>query len=887
MHTPKLPHGVRRLFRLPRNRERLVREMDDEIRFHFDMRVAELVADGLSERDAELEAMRRFGDAAEFRAYSEGRAVRQARRSLVLEWLEDWTQDIRYAARQFRKSAGFTAAAVMTLALGMGANTAIFTVVHRVLLAPLPYPSGNRIAMLQMDRGWPPNATVEAWQARARSIATLAAVEVDAMAVMNDEGEDTVHAFITPNYLELLGLHPALGRAFTPADVRSHAAVAMIGYGLWNRAYGGRADVIGQTVRVDDRQYTIVAVAPPDMGLPMQPRFIRHWHEAAAGIWLPARLDSLRGANLYAQLGPGVTAQQATAELQAIVNEGPLVQGKHATVRAMRAQDFLDPREVRAVTMLFAAVGVLLAIACANVANLLMSRAWTRRRELAVRVALGAGRARLARQVLTESVILALAGGILGLGVAWLALRIIVALRPPELQNLAGIHIASTVLWWSGAIAVLTGLLFGCAPALFAGARSAADVLRGEARTGAGNVASRRIRSGLIVFEIAMSLVLLVGAGLLVRSFAALEQIPLGFDPHGLLSVEVIVVPRMPVDAKVAIGRQLLESVRAVPGVTDAAVGTLPDEPYADPEPLETDPDASGRTYRVSGFSPTLVSPNYFRVARMSLQQGRLPDSTGWQTAAGAGQSGMPAEIVINRSLAHRLWPDGHALGARVSTGSTPKSNSYIVVGVVDDIRMPGAHDPVKDARVYQLPIPRIGIMTMLVRVAEPAAIMTPLLRRAVSSTDPRVLFRGVTIGDDNVRDSLAPARFAMALLTAFSIVALVLSGIGLYGVISYSVSQRTREIGIRVALGAEARCVAGLVIGGGLRLTLAGVLLGVVAAIPAARSLASLLYGVSPADPTTVACVALLVGAIAVLASYVPARRALRVDPTEALRAD
>jgi predicted lysophospholipase L1 biosynthesis ABC-type transport system permease subunit len=222
-----------------------------------------------------------------------------------------------------------------------------------------------------------------------------------------------------------------------------------------------------------------------------------------------------------------------------------------------------------------------------------------------------------------------------------------------------------------------------------------------------------------------------------------------------------------------------------------------------------------------------------------------------------------------------------------VSTGSTPKSNSYIVVGVVDDIRMPGAHDPVKDARVYQLPIPRIGIMTMLVRVAEPAAIMTPLLRRAVSSADPRVLFRGVTIGDDNVRDSLAPARFAMALLTAFSIVALVLSGIGLYGVISYSVSQRTREIGIRVALGAEARCVAGLVIGGGLRLTLAGVLLGVVAAIPAARSLASLLYGVSPADPTTVACVALLVGAIAVLASYVPARRALRVDPTEALRAD
>lgn len=889
MHTPKLPTGARRLFRLPESRARLVREMDDEIRFHFDMRVAELLTQGLSERDAEAEAMRRFGDADEFRTYSESRAVRHARRHMVLEWLEDWTQDIRYAARQFRKSAGFTALAVLTLALGMGANTAIFTVVHRVLLAPLPYPDGNRIAMLQMDEGWPPAATVQAWVGRAHSIETLAAVEIDAIAVMSDEadeGEDTVHAFITPNYLQLLGLRPALGRSFTPADVRSHAAVAMIGYGLWKRAYGGRADVIGQTVRVDDRAYTIVAVAPRDMGLPMQPKFIRHWREAAAGIWLPASLDSLRDANLYAKLRPGATAQHATAELQAIADEEPAVGGTHVSVRAMRAQDFLDPREVRAVTVLFAAVGVLLAIACANVANLLMSRAWTRRREFAVRVALGAGRARLARQVLTESVILALAGGILGLGLAWLALRIIVALRPPELQNLAGIHIDSAVLWWSGAFAVLTGMLFGCAPALFAGARAAADVLRGETRTGAGNVASRRIRSGLIVFEIAMSLVLLVGAGLLVRSFAALEQIPLGFDPHGLLSVEVL-IPRMPVEAKVAVGRELLESVRAVPGVTGAAVGTLPDEPYAAREPLETDPDASGRTHQVSGFSPTLMSPNYFRIAGMSLLQGRLPDSAGWETTAGAGQSGMPAEIVINQALAHRFWPDGHAVGAHLSTGNTRMSDSYTVVGVVDDIRMPGAHDPMKDARVYRLPIPRIGIMTLLVRVAGPVGRMTASLRRAVSSADPRVLFRGVTIGDDNVRDSLAPARFAMALLTAFSIVALALSGIGLYGVISYTVSQRTREIGIRVALGAEASAVARMVIGGGLRLALAGVLLGAVAATATSRALESMLYAVSPADPATVVVVALLVAAIAMLASYVPTRRALRVDPTEALRAD
>ena len=435
---------------------------------------------------------------------------------------------------------------------------------------------------------------------------------------------------------------------------------------------------------------------------------------------------------------------------------------------------------------------------------------------------------------------------------------------------------------------MLTGVLFGCAPALFAGARSAGDVLRGEARTGAGNVASRRLRSALIVIEIAMSLVLLVGAGLLVRSFLALQRIPLGFDPHGLVSVEVLIVPRLPIDAKVAIRASLLERLRAVPRVTGVAVGTLPDEPYGAFGSLETEPDASGHTYRLSAFSTMLISPNYFRIARMSLIQGRLPDSVGWETAAGAGQSGMPTEIVVNRALAHRFWPDGRAIGARLVSGrGTIMPESYTVVGVVDDIRMPGAHDPAKGVQVYRLPIPRVGIMTVLVRLAGPAGDMTASLRHAASSVDPRLIFRGLTIGDDNLRDSLAPARFAMALLAAFSLIALVLAAIGLYGVISYSVSQRTREIGIRVALGAEARAVSAMVIAGGLRLAVAGVLLGAVAAAAITRVLASLLYGVSPADPVTFVAIALLVGAIALLASYVPARRAVRIDPTEALRAE
>ena len=907
-----LPRGVRRLLRLPPTSARLVRDMDDEMRFHLAMRIDELRAQGLNDFEAEAEALRRFGDTGEFHSYAVRRASRHARWETVSRWLEGWSQDLRFAARQAARSRTVTALAVLTLALGIGANTAIFTVVHRLLLAPLPYPNGNRIVLLAVQSGdggpsSPNGALVDAWRARAHSVADFAAVRVDAILVQGTEEQDTITATITSNYLDLLGIHPVLGRGFAPAEELSGTSpVAMITYGLWQRRYGGRQNVIGSAIDIGGKPFTIVGVTPPEMGIPMS-LDIRgaSLHEATPSIWLPASLDSV-GGDLFAKLRPGISAKQASAELQSILastppaqsRSGPFARSASCCARALRAQDFVDPNESRAVEVLFAAVGVLLLIACANVANLLMSRAWTRRREFAVRVALGAGRARLARLVLTESLGLAIAGGMLGVGVAWQTLRAIIALRPPALANLASVRLEAPVLLWSIAISIATGVLFGSAPALFAGARSVGDVLRSETRAGSADARARRLRSGLVVAEIALSLMLLVGAGLLARSFIALAHTPLGFEPHGLVAFDALMPPRgfrgMPFEARFALERSILQRVRATPGVADAAIGTMPGQAYhVFGGSLAADPDASGQPRTVQGYGTVFMTPSYFRTAHMTLIAGRLPDSTlGGGFIAGPTN---PAEIVVNRKLARRLWPDGRVLGARVHPvragkgfappgppGVDAPETPSVVVGVVDDARLPGTS---AEPTIYQWPVP--VEVPLVARITGSNMAGVAAIRRAITDAAPMVFVQTVTVGDEYLRDALAPTRFALALLAAFSIIALVLAAVGLYGVIAYSVTQRTREFGIRVALGAEPRAIAGLVLGDGARRTLAGVLLGAAGAVGGTRALASLLYGVTVADPITFAGVVLLVAVVALLASYLPARRALRIDPVEALRAE
>ncbi|MGH7689900.1 MAG: ABC transporter permease, partial [Gemmatimonadaceae bacterium] len=449
----KLPPGVRRIFRLPWTSREMRRDLDDELRFHLQMRIANLRALGMSERDAEAEAIRRLGDEHELKAYCLRVDERRAVVDRAVGWLQDWAQDLRLAARHARRSPAFTALAVLTLALGIGANSAIFTVIHRLLIAPLPYPDGNRIVMpvIQGKDGTgsaADPAIVRAWQARAHTIGPLGGMVVDAMAVHELGEQDTVHAWITPNYLDVLGIRPELGRGFTDADARAGApAVAMITDRLWRARFGGSATAIGSTIDVDSLRHTIVGVTPPAMGNPASIGWPgTRLHDAAASIFLPTVLDSMGEPSIVARLRPGVSADAASHELQSIASTVPVPARRFGApvptccARALRAQDLLDPGEVQSVKLLFAAVGVLLLIACANVASLLMSRAWIRRREFAVRMALGAGRGRLIRLIFTESVTLGVAGGLCGLALAWGALRVIIALRPPALDGLAGLH---------------------------------------------------------------------------------------------------------------------------------------------------------------------------------------------------------------------------------------------------------------------------------------------------------------------------------------------------------------------------------------------------------------------------------------------------------------
>jgi predicted permease len=895
----------------------MMRDADDEVQFHIDMWKQEFRARGMSEAEAEAAAQRRFGDTNEYREYAERRAARTARWQRVAEWVAEWMQDIRFAGRQFRKAPAFSAIAVLTLALGIGANTAVFSVVHHLLIAPLPYPNGNRIVALRVTgrRGMaglasfgfasdaptiPPRDVVAAWASRSQTLEMVAGAEEQFLSILPNGQQDTVsHAFVTANFLPALGARPALGRNFRPEEELSERAhVAMISYGWWQREYGGRSDVLGKMAEYNGDPYAIVGVMPAGLTLPMSTTSIDQLSTPSPDVWIPTPLKSV--STPFGLLRAGVAAERATSELQSIINAMRADNPRDTLrARAMRAQDFLAPREVRTIQILFAAVGVLLLIACANVANLLLVRAWTRRGEFAVRMGLGAGRARLVRLALTESVLLSLVAGALGVLIAWQGVRVIASLRPAALDSLSGVHIEPVVLFWTASISIVTGILFGGAAALFVGSRNVVDLLRSETRTTSGAGVSRRIRSSLIVLEIALSLTLLVGAGLLIRSFAALQQTPMGFDPHRLVSIDILIPPVIKraghgPDVRAAVEQQLREA----PGVIDVAVGTLPTAGFHLPGSLVTESATGDRQLGVSDYMTTWIDTNYFRTTGTALLAGRLPAAGSSDEVQTPPYRALSEEIVVNRALARRIAPDGNVLGKRIRTvdsGMRGPPGSDVpnivtwstVVGVSDDVHLPGVRGDVQDYQVYTMPLARMPDPAYVVRMTTVPPGVESVLRKVIQRADPTLVARRARLADDYVREALAPTRFAMALLGAFAFVALVLSVVGLYGSITYSVSQRTREIGIRVALGASPKSVMGLVLGDGVKLALAGIVLGLAAAAGTTRVLASLLYSVTASDPVTFVLIGGGVAGVALLASYIPARRAVRIDPVEALRAE
>ncbi|HTK54022.1 MAG TPA: ABC transporter permease [Gemmatimonadaceae bacterium] len=852
----------------------------EEIEFHREMLATDLKRQGLSPDAARAAARRAMGNETYMRE--------EARGVWLSATVEAVLKDGRYAWRGLRRSPLFTAVAVLTLAICIGADTAIFTVMHHVLLAPLPFPDANQIVRLDTPPASNPEMhhlalypdVVRAWAARSRTVEDLVATESNMVRIGADSTEPLVPgASVTPSFLILLRTPPALGRGFTADDARKGASpVAMIGYGFWRTHYGGAMDVVGRPITVNGVQRTIVGVTASHVRIPTA-------YQQRTDVWLPFDLDSGDGVlDAVARLRPGVTPAMASRELDAIMREAAsdTTWAKTSRAFARRAQDLVDVRQKRSIELLFVAVGVLLVIACANVANLLLMRAWMRRRELAVRRALGAGRLRLARQLLTESLILAVLGGALGLLIGWRGLRAIAALTPTDrVVPPLPIHFDSAVLLWTIALSVATGLLFGVGPALLSGGKAIGDALRSGAQSATGSSSARRLRSGIVVAEVALSMVFVVGATLLLRSFVALERTSIGYDPARLVSVSVELTRQPPTADRAAVEGTLLHTLGALPGVGGAALGNVPQFNVGE-GPLAIETPTGAQTVDMQIFMLDFVGSDYFRLVRLPLLQGR--------TFATTGSSGAANEIIVNRTVARRFWPDGRAVGGRLRIGEPPNAKWLTVVGVAADVQLPGKTGDFYTAQMYRpTSAADAAVSNVVLRLNTSAAptldqsVERALKAAGLSGKVARVVWAEQAL--DTIL--LVWPRFALILFGLFAAIALGLSALGLYGVMAYSVTQRSREIGLRAALGADPGAVARLILGDSLRLVTLGCGLGIIGAYLAARMLAAFLFETSPADPTSFAAAVILLTSVALLASFVPMRRAVRIDPMDALRGD
>jgi putative ABC transport system permease protein len=887
--SSSLPRHIRRLFRLPSTRDRMLRDADDEMRFHLAMRVAEFQAAGMSEEEAVSEAQRRFGDASDFRAYTMWRAERRARRLALVRWADECGQDLRVALRQFRHAPTFGVVVVLTLAVCIGATTAMYGVVRHLLLAPLPYADGNRIVSVEArsegdgDFRWQIGSDLyRLWAARSRTLEDFAGYEWGAHALSDRAREGTADdsvsgSIVTPSFLSLLRIRPSLGRSFLPEDARRGAPrVVLLGDSIWRSRFGGSRDVIGESVTVDGSPRTIVGILPPRLGSPLP-----SGGHGGQSIYLPLDIDSARGVDAFARLRPGVTSAAASRELDAILHTLPDTGWLHGARGAARtARDRVAPDRRHGVEVVFIAAAGLLLISCADVAGLLLMRSWTRRREFAIRQVIGAGRARLARQLLAESLFLAIPAGAFGVLVAWLGLRVVHAAGP---SYIAQTPLDDAALLWTLLSSVATALLFGFAPALLAWERSLDEALRsGGARVGQGRAASRA-HAMLVVTQIALSLVFLATGTVLARSFVALLREPIGYAPEGLFEVRVEETVRPKEGSQetenVSSLRTLREVLAATPGVGEVAVGPLPLRRTV-PAPAEVEGASGVRPSGLMAVGGADVNPEYFHVARIPLVRGRGFDAS--PTAAAN-------EVIINQSLARRLFPDRDALGARLRMSDTKGAPWLTVVGIAGDVHMPGDVGPEFFRwQMYGSPasIER-GAGSLIVRARGEPTALRPLLARAIERSGVGVKLDDIVKSTTILEYAYHSPRFALVIFGLFTLIAVALAAVGLFGIIAHAVTRRTREIGIRVALGAEPAALARTIVGQSVRLVVVGCAIGLVAAKTAGSLLSKLVYGVNGTDLLALGGSVAILVAIALGASVIPVRRALRVDPMEALRSE
>ena len=879
------------------HRRRLEHDLDDELAFHLAMREAEYHRDGVPGVEATQAARRRFGNVTYLKE--------QCRDMWTFHPLETLMQDVRYALRTLRRSPGFTLVAVAALAIGIGANTAIFSLVDAMRARALPYEEPSRLVQLwgnvmraRLERRGNSYPDFLDWRAQAQSFEAMAAFSNNSSTLtVNGEPERLFAEFVSAPYFTLLGISPARGRTFTEAEDNPAAPgyVIVLSDGLWKRRFGGDCDILGAKALVNGNAYTVIGVMPPGFkGL-----------TDAAEFWVPfpfiapPRVMASRGNRGFgalARLKPAATRASAQRELDAISRR---LEQQYPETNEKRGVE-VSPLDVElfgglrpALLTLMAAVAFVLLIACANVANLLIARSETRRREVAVRTAVGASRGRLVRQLMTESCVLTALGAAAGLLVAKAGIAVLIARSPVTFPSYMTPAVDLRVAAFTIAVSLACGVLVGLAPGLQAGGVDLNEALKDTAR-GSDGRRSQRVRNALVVVELALAVVLLVGAGLMIRSVRNIASLDPGFDPVSIVTLRVS-VPRVdapaapaapaatgtppPVQEPVVRGRTLLERIQSVPGVAAVALGS----------DLPLDGNASATIFAAEGMPPVTaenaprsythrVSPGFFSTLGIAFAAGRTFNENELTATSPA--------VIVSERVVRRFWPDQDPIGRRIKFGSLTASNPWLsIVGVVREVKYRGLPDnPTADPDIYLPFIDRNQQFSLAVRTSvAPASLVAPL-RAVVRATDPSIPIYDVSTMEELIAGQTSQSRFTMWLMGVFAAVALLLSVIGIYGVMSYLVSQRTREIGIRLALGAAGRDILALVVGNGARLIGLGILIGVAAAFALQRLVASLLYGVSAADASSAVAVAILAG-VALLACYVPALRATRVDPLHALR--
>jgi putative ABC transport system permease protein len=801
-------------------------------------------------------------------------------------------QDVRYAARTFLKTPGFTLVALVALALGIGANTAIFSVVNAVLLRALPYRDADRLVAVWEDnrRGKHPRNTISPtnfidWQAQSKSFEGMAAF-YDTRFNLTGAGDPVAVPvqIATTNLFSLVGANALLGRTFTPEDgEKGHGDVIILSYGFWQRQFGGATDVVGKTVALDGVNVTVIGVMPADFKW-----FVKENSRTGkpAELWAPTTMRPVPGRYLsaVARLKPGVTFAQAQAEMNTIASRLEQERPEFNTnmgVTLVPLREQLAGEIKTPLMILLGAVGFVLLIACANVANLMLARAASRSKEIAIRAALGAGGGRIVRQLLTESLLLSVTGGALGIGLAAWGVDALVALSPPNLIGAAQVGVSLPVLGFTLAVSVLTGVVFGLLPALEASRADANEALKETGRGNTGSRRSRRARAAFVVAQVALALVLLVGSGLLIRSFKRLVSVDPGFEPSNLLTMRVALPARKYKEDPQVVNffHQATTQMASLPGVRSVSVANY--LPFYSGLGARTSFTIDGQPAPAPGTEPStdvrVVDENYFRTLNIPVLEGRT------FTAQEATEDRHT--IVISEALARKYFPGESAIGKHIAVEMMDKPPMNEIVGVVGDVRYDKLDGETYPMVYWTVPQLAYSEMTFVIRTEGDPSALSDAARRVVQSVDPAQPVADVRTMESWIGESVSRARFGTLLLTVFACLALLLAGVGIYGVMAYTVAQRQHEIGIRMALGAERKDVLRMIVGQGMGLALSGVALGLAGGFALTRVMSGLLYGVSATDPLTFAGVALLLITVALLACVVPARRATRVDPMIALR--